>query len=100
MVETANEAKMEKAQAAQAAARGGVAMKGKAAEKRRGSFACKVKAAKKKTISAQRRRVLDYGGRVALSRVPNAPKATSEKARSQGMQISPRFPLKTKHASE
>ena len=80
-VETAKEEKMDEAEAAQAAARGGGAIKGKAAVKRRGSFARKVKAAKKKTMFAQRRRVFHYGGRAASSRVSNAPKATSEKAR-------------------
>ena len=91
-VETSEKVEMEKVEAVQATASGGVAFKGKVAQKRRGFFVWKVKAAKKQKKFAQKQRVLEYGGRAALSRACNSLKATSDKAR-RGAKGAPGFPV-------
>ena len=76
---TSRKADAEKAEVAQAIASGGVALKGKAVEKRRVFFVWKVRAAKKAQKSGQKQGVCEHGGRSAPARARKSLKKASEK---------------------
>ena len=78
---TSQKADAEKAEVAQAIASGGVALKGKAVEKRRVFFVWKVRAAKKAQKSGQKQGVCEHGGRSAPARARKSLKKNSDKAR-------------------